>query len=129
MTQLWKFQYLILFTQFSKKIKTKKINIEALNNLNFSNIDLKRFPIVKILKLLPNKISLYETVLVSANDCLVDLFLNKKIKFNDISKTILKILKTKEFLKYKKKSPRNVEEIIELNNYVRFKILKKVYKS
>ena len=118
-----------LYYKSLKEIKTDKINIDSLNNLNFSKIDLKRFPIVKILKSLPSKISLYETVLVSANDCLVELFLNKKIKFNDISKIILKILKTKEFLKYKKKSPKNAEEIIQLNNYVRFKILKKVYKS
>ena len=48
--------------------------MEKLNNLNFSEVSLKRYPIVKILNLLPNKISLYETVIVSANDFLVELF-------------------------------------------------------
>ena len=38
----------------------------------------EKFPIKKILKTLPKKDSLFETVLVSANDTLVNLFLNKK---------------------------------------------------
>ena len=45
---------------------------------------------VKILKYLPKSSSLFETVIVSANDCLVELFLNKKIKFIDIQKSYLK---------------------------------------
>ena len=83
---------------------------------------------IKILDFLPNKPSLYETVLVAANDTLVDLFLKKKIKFLDIHKKLFKIIKSNEFLKYKKIYPLNVNDIVELNNYVRLKILKKVYK-
>ena len=109
--------------------KTKKINIEMLNNLNFKKVDSKRYPMVKILNLLPNKHSLYETILVSANDTLVDLFLSKKIKFIDIQKELFKLIKSKEFLKYRKIYPQNLDTIINLNNYVRLKILKKVYKS
>ena len=78
---------------------------------------------------MPQNNSLYETVIVSANDTLVEMFLDKKIKFTDISKDLLKIIKSKEFLKYKKKIPKNIKEIEELNNYVRSKIRKKVYKS
>ena len=36
---------------------------------------------------------------------------------------------SKEFLKLKKKIPKNVKDIVELNKYVRSKIEKKVYKS
>ena len=57
------------------------------------------------------------------------MFLDKKIKFTDISKDLLKIIMSKEFLKYKKKIPKNIKEIEELNKYVRSKIKKKVYKS
>ena len=53
-------------------------------------------------ELLPNKNSLYETVIVSANDYLVKLFLNKKIKFIDIQKELFKIIKSNEFLKFKR---------------------------
>ena len=42
---------------------------------------------------------------------------------------MLQIINSKYFLKYKKISPRNLKDIINLNNYVRLKIEKKVYKS
>ena len=80
---------------------------------------------INLLKLLPNKHSLYETVIVSANDALVELFLNDKIKFTDICKKLFKIIKSKEFLKYKKIYPNNIKNILKLNDYVRFKINKK----
>ena len=84
---------------------------------------------VKLLKYLPLKNSLYETVIVSANDTLVELFLKKKIKFIEIQKILFKLLKSKEFLKYKKIYPKKTNDIIELNKYVRLKLLEKVYKS
>ena len=112
-----------------KKIFNKKINISKLNNLSLKGVNTKRYPIIRLLKLIPNNHSLFETVIVSANDILVDLFLKKQIQFNQISKKIFKLINNKEFLKYKKKQPKNVKEIEELNNYVRLKILEKVYKS
>ena len=113
----------------NKKIKSKKINLNLLNNLNFQNINSKRFPMIKLLKLLTNNQSLYETIIVSANDTLVELFLDNKIKFIDIQKKLFKIIKNKDFIVYKKKIPKSIEEILKINNYVRLKILKKVYKS
>ena len=41
-----------------RKIKTNKININNLNNLNLKKINEKKFPLIKILKLLPKKNSL-----------------------------------------------------------------------
>ena len=105
----------------TKKLKTKKINLNIINNLNLSNVDLFRFPMVKILKMMPNNISLFETVLVSANDCLVDLFLNKKIKYQDIYKNLKKILRLSEFTKLKSSKPKNVLQIIHLSKYVALK--------
>ena len=110
-----------LYLPFEKKINSKKIDFKILNNLDFQNVDLERFPIVKLIKYLPNKDSLFETVIVSANECLVENFLNKKIKFLDISKFLLKIIQSKQFQKYKLKKPINIEEIKSLNNYVRLK--------
>jgi len=77
--------------------------------------------VIKILDLLPSKTSLFETVLVAANDQLVNLFLDKKIKFNEISKNILKLMNRKEFLGYKKIEPKNIQEIHILSKYVRLK--------
>ena len=118
-----------LYNQSDKSIKSKPVDFFGLNNLNFSNVDLKKYPMVNILKYLPEKNSLFETVIVSANDTLVNLFLNKKIKFADLNTELIKFIKHKEFINYKNKSPKNIRDIVRLNNYVRSKILKKVYKT
>jgi len=104
-----------------KKIRSKKLNMLTLNNLKFTKPDIKRFPSLKILKMITKKITLFETVLVSANDQLVDLFLDGKINFLDIDFFLKKILRMKIFLKYKKRSPKNYNELINLSNYVRLK--------
>ena len=104
-----------------KKIKSKKLDIATLNNLKFTKPDIKRFPSLKILKMITKKVTLFETVLVSANDQLVDLFLDGKINFLDITFFLKKILRMKIFLKYKKRSPKNYNELINLSNYVRLK--------
>ena len=111
-----------LYPNFEKKIKSKKLNISILNNLSLALPNLKKFPIIKILNKLPSRHSLFETVLVSANDALVDLFLNKKINFEDISKKIFKIANSREFIKYKHKEPKNANEINKLADYVSLKI-------
>ena len=117
-----------LYSYKDKKIPSKPINIKYLNNLNFKTVNSQRYPMIKLLDLLPSKNTLFETVIVSANDTLVDLFLKKKIKFINIHKELFKFIKLKEFIKYKKISPKNIQDIIKLNYYVRLKLLKKVYK-
>ena len=102
-----------------KEYKDKDLDIKKLNKLELSNVDLKRFPSVKILTHLPNKFSLFETVLVSANDELVNLFLKKQIKFTDISKKLLKIIRSQKFKKFKGLQPKKIDDIIKLNSYVR----------
>jgi len=111
-----------LYSNFEKKIKSKNLDLSIINNLNFKKIDKKRFPIVKILNTLKNKHSLFETVIVSANDELVKMFLNNKIKFLDISKILLKLINQDEFKKYSSIIPKNIDEIKQLNDYVRLKI-------
>jgi 1-deoxy-D-xylulose-5-phosphate reductoisomerase len=88
-----------LYSNSDIKFVTKEIDLNILNNLNFKN------------------------------DVLVELFLKQKIRFTDIHKKLFNIIKSKEFVKYKKLYPSKIEDIINLNNYVRLKIHKKVYKS
>ena len=102
-----------------------KLDIHKLNELNLKKVNKKQFPITRILKLLPKNNSLFETVIVSANDELVNLFLKKKITFREINLKLQKILRKKEFLKYKKIYPKKVDDIIFLSNYVRSQILTK----
>ena len=110
-----------LYPNNSKKLNSKKLDIKKLNNLNFTNIDKKKFPIINILNYVSKKFSLYETVIVSSNDLLVELFLEGKIKFLDISKYLNIIAKLKEFKKFKRILPTNVNQIIKLSKYVRLK--------
>ena len=111
-----------LFLNSDRKLKTNKVDIDILNNLNLNNVNSKRFPMIKLLDFLPDNHSLYETVIVAANDKLVELFLNNKIKFTDIQKNLFKIIKKNEFQKFKKISPKNITDITNLNDYVRLKI-------
>jgi len=98
--------------------KLKNINFYKLNKLNFMTIKKSRFPIISFLKIMPKKFSLFETVVVSINDAIVNKFLLNKIKFADISKLFLNLIDRKEFKKYKKNLPTNIDQIIDLNNSI-----------
>ncbi len=111
-----------LYPNYEKNIKSKKIDFKILNNLDFQKVELKKFPVIKLINSLPNRDSLFETVIVSANDHLVDKFLKRKIKFLDITKYLFQIVNRKEFKKYKLKRPVNIEQIKSINEYVRLKI-------
>ena len=107
-----------IHNNFQKKIISKKFDIDKMNNLDFKKVDIKKFPVVKLISKLSYNHSLFETVLVSANDALVNKFLNNEISFIDISQNLIKIVKNNEFLKYKNIKPKNVREIIKLQKYV-----------
>ena len=106
-----------------------ELNLKILNNLNFNHVDPVRYPVIKLLNILPKKNTLFETVIVSANDKLVELFLKKKISYTSIQKELLKLTNLQDFKKFKRVRPKTIKDILELNDYVRLKILKKVYKS
>ncbi len=111
-----------IYENSNKLYNSKKINIKKLNSLTFQNVNNKKFPLTKILNRFSNKCTLFETVLISANDELVNLFLNNKISFDDIQKKLFQLINLKKFLIYRKKTPMNVKEINNLNFYVRLKI-------
>ena len=111
-----------LYIDENKKFRSKDLDIKILNNLDLNKIDLKKFPLVKIIDSLPNKISLFETVVVSANDKLVDYYLNGEIRFDEIQKKLLNFINNKEFRKFKRIKPKKIENIVNLNKYVRLKI-------
>ena len=106
-----------------------ELNLKILNNLSFNHVDPVRYPVIKLLNILPKKNTLFETVIVSANDKLVELFLKKKISYTSIQKELLKLTNLQDLKKFKRVRPKTIKDILELNDYVRLKILKKVYKS
>ena len=115
-----------LYWGTNKSLKTKSLNFTKFNSLNFTYAKTVNFPLLNLIKSIPSKDSLFETVIVSANDHLVKLFLNKKIKFTDIIKVLLKIINMKSLTKYKKKSSSSVSEIIKTKNFT-IKLINDLY--
>jgi 1-deoxy-D-xylulose-5-phosphate reductoisomerase len=106
----------------SKKLKTKEINFKILNNLRFKFVNEKQFPLIKILKILPNRCSLYETVLLSINDFFVEKFLNKKITYIELVNLIKKYALNKHFLSFRNKRIKSMSQIYKIREYVYLKL-------
>ncbi len=114
--------YNSIYSSEAKSMKTKSLNFNILNNLELDEVDIKKFPLVKLLKKLPNHTSLFETVLITINDYLVFKFLEKKISFQKLIKLIDRISNLREFQKFKKIKPKNIDDIYQLRNYVSLKL-------
>ena len=98
------------------------IDIKILNNLQFKEIDSKKFPLVKLINNLPESCSLYETVLLTINDYFVSMFLKKKINYDQLIKLIYKNSINQKFTKYRYKKPKSVKDIYKLRDYVSLKL-------
>ena len=106
----------------NKNIKSKSLNFNILNNLSLKKVDEIKFPLVRLLKKMPKQTSLFETILITVNDYLVYKFLDEKITFQNLTKLIYKISNMREFNKYKKIKPKNVDDIYRLRDYVSLKL-------
>ena len=119
-----------IYDKFYFKYKTKNIDINKINNLNFTKPNIKKFKTLKILKLVPNQDSLFETILISTNDELVKMFLNREIKFSELINYLTKIINFKIFKKYCKMKPSSINQILKTRdmakNIVRLHIKKKL---
>ncbi len=83
--------------------------------------NINEYPSIKILKKINNINSLFETVLISANDELVELYIKNKIKFLQINNILLKILNNKKYINLIKKKPKKISDIVNLSEEVRLK--------
>ncbi len=99
--------------------KTKNINLKKINDLNLSVPNLNKFKTLRILKFLPYKDTLFETIIITVNDELVDMFLNKKIKYDQMLLYLFKIINFKNFKKYCNVSPISIDQIYKTRNFVR----------
>ena len=102
-------------------LKNPQINIKTLNKLSFQKVNPKVFSSVKLI----NKcftLGFSTPIIINAsNEVLVGLFLEGKIGFLDIVKTINKIFKDKEFKKYAKRKVRSINDIKITDNWARLK--------
>jgi len=109
-----------------KNINTKRLDFKIINNLDLKNVNVKKFPTIKLLKKLPENNTLFETVLITINDYLVYKFLDNKISFEELNDLIIKFTLSKDFSKYKKIIPKNLKQINDLRKLVSLKMSKKV---
>ena len=100
-----------LYLNKSKFLKTRKIDLKKLNNLEFSYPKISEFPVLKILGKIKKEETLYESALVAVNDELVGQFLTGKISYNLISKYLLQITNHRFFKKISSKKVKNINEI------------------
>ena len=92
------------------KYINNNFNYNKLNGLNFIKPDIKKFPLIKILKY-KFKGTYFEIILVSINDWLVKKYLENKISYISINKLMLILLKKPYFKKYYQIEPKNIKDI------------------
>lgn len=88
-----------------------KLKFKLLNGLNFINPDIKKFPVIKLLSIIKNKSSYFETILISINDFLVDKYLNGDINYLSLNTNLIKLIKRPYFKGYYKTNPKNIIDI------------------
>ena len=86
-------------------------NYNKLNNLKFFTPSTKKFPLLKILKLIPENTSYFETILITLNDELVTKYLSGTLNYASIYKNLLNLIKKPYFNKYYKLKPHNIYDI------------------
>ena len=101
----------------------KKIDTKVLSKMSFQNVNIKRFPSIKLISKCLNLGLLAPTIVNASNEVLVNLFLNNKIGFLDIVETINKIFKDKEFKKYATRKPTSIKDIQMTDNWARLKTI------
>jgi len=114
---------------FDKEVDIEKYYIKEkedrhdIKDLTFQKVNEKIFPIIRIKRRL-NEYPSTSIIINASNEILVDLFLQKKIPFLGISKTIMRILGDRKYKKYAIRKPKNINQIVEIDIWARNKTLK-----
>ena len=93
--------------------------IKNFNNLRFDLPKQSNFPLLSLINKLPNKLSFFETILITLNDNLVDKYLNNKINYSSLHRNLLNFIKKPYFNKYYKIEPKNIydiKKVVKLTN-------------
>ena len=114
-----KLPILFSFTYPERSLKSiKKINIKELSNLTFDYPDEKKFPCLKIARIVAQGGGLQPTVLNASNEVAVQSFCEGKIRFTDIYKVVEKVL---EQNLYTNCNNYNLETVLNVDKEVRKK--------
>ncbi len=99
-------------------LNLKKLSLNNIGNLNFFEPDFKKFPGLKLGWEVLDSSSCSPVVLNASNEIAVDAFLNNKVKFIDIYNIVYETLNV-----CKPSHPKNIDDIIEIDNVARKKTL------
>ena len=119
---------------YENKINIKKLFSKKLNNFNnirdlkFEPVDKKKFPIVTLLskKIYENSAPI---ILNASTEVLVNEFLKKKISYNSIYQSLIRVFKHKDFKKYAIKRSPNIDQIYKIDNWARRTTLMNIKKK
>ena len=89
---------------------SNEFEYEKLNGINFIKPDIKKFPLLEILKFKFNNTYL-EIILVSLNDALVKKYLEHKISYHSLHTIMIKLIKKPYFTKFYSTKPKNIKDI------------------
>ena len=106
------------------KLRQDEKNIKS---LIFKKVDKRIFPAIQ-LKERVNEYCSTPIIINASNEILVDQFLQKKIPFLSIFKIIKTILNDRNYRKYAIRKPKNINDIIEIDNWTRNVTLNKIRK-
>ena len=105
--------------------KDKKNKSEILKDLSFQKVDKKIFPVIRFKNRLMEHSST-PIIINAANEILVSQFLKKKLPFLNIYKHISGIMKDRNYRKYAIQKPKNIKQILKIDNWVKSLIRKKI---
>ena len=112
-----------LYGEKNNVFKVKKIDTTILNKLSFKDVDVRRYPSVNLINKCLNTGFLTPTIVNASNEILVNLFLANKIGFLDIVKTINKLFRDKDFIKYARRKPASIKDVQMTDNWARLKTI------
>ena len=96
-----------------------EVKFENLNGINFLKPNNKKFPYLNILQKYKINDTFFEVILVTINDELVRLFLNKKISFIKMQQLLMQTINKKKLSKYYDKRPKKINDIYNIINKVK----------
>tara|TARA_B100000965_G_scaffold348998_1_gene321937 strand:- start:155 stop:553 length:399 start_codon:yes stop_codon:yes gene_type:complete len=107
------------------KPKTNSKKFISFKRLNFVKVETKRFPIIKLKDRINEHIST-PIIINAANEILVDQFLKGKISFNTFYNYLLKVLNDRNYKKYAIKEPKNINQILQVDEWSRSTVYRKI---
>ncbi len=95
------------------------LDLKAIGELNFYEVDEKKFPLFKLARDVLEERKSYPVALNASNEVAVFAFLEKKIKFLDISHIVFHIVE-----KHEKRDVKSLDDIININRETKIKTQK-----